>query len=57
MKKNYGHLSNKEIFSIVYKDKIWNLNSKTTLILVPDMKSVVEPYVNLIINFLKKNKI
>lgn len=58
MKKNYGHLSNEEIFSIVYKNKIWNLNSETDFNSGPGShdKSVVKPYVSLIINFLKKDK-
>ena len=58
MKKNYGHLTNEEIFSKIYKNKIWNLNSDIEFNSGPGShdESVVGPYVSLLIKFFKKNK-
>ena len=47
-KKKYGDLSNEEIFSSIYKNKIWNLNSKTEFNSGPGSHEdkIVIPYVN-----------
>ena len=57
-KKKYGHLSNKEIFSTIYKNKIWNLNSKEEYDSGPGSHEdrIVIPYVNQIVKFLKNKK-
>ena len=59
IKKKYGHLSNKEIFSTIYKNKIWNLNSKTEFNSGPGSHEdrVVIPYVNQIVKFLKNKNL
>ena len=55
--KTYSNLSNAEIFSKTYKNKLWDLNSKIEYSSGPGShdKEIVDPYVNQIVKFFKKN--
>ena len=54
--KTYGKLSNEEIFRKIYKNKLWDLNSKIKFYSGPGSHEdrIVIPYVNCIVKFLKK---
>jgi len=58
IKKKYGKLSNKEIFSIVYKENIWNKDSNLDFNSGPGSHDpkVVTPYIKTISNFFKDLK-
>lgn len=58
IKKKYGMLSNREIFSMVYKEKDWNKGSQLDFDSGPGSHDpdIVAPYVETITNFLKSQK-
>ena len=54
----YGFISNEEIFSKIYSEKIWNKGSNLDFNSGPGSHdaNIVEPYLKNIIAFLKRNK-
>ena len=57
LKSEYGSLSNKEIFTKIYDEKIWNKESTLTYNSGPGSHEhqIIKPYVSKVINFLNKN--
>jgi len=51
----FRELNNKEIFSTIYKDRLWNPNDKTDFNSGPGSHDgkIINPYINCIINFFK----
>ena len=58
LKKEYGGLSNKEIFTKIYYNKVWNKISKLTYDSGPGSHNnrILRPYVSKVIDFLNDNK-
>lgn len=56
--KEYGHLSNQDIFKKIYREKTWDIKSKSSFNSGPGSHDleVVNPYVNEVSSFLKLNK-
>ena len=56
--KNYGFVSNEEIFDRVYKEKIWNKTSSLDYDSGPGSHNVdiLKPYLDVILSFLNENR-
>ena len=56
--KDYGHLTNENIFLKIYKNKVWNKKSNLDFDSGPGSHDLclVEPYVRTLIDFFKENK-